>query len=662
MIKQLRIPTGLIWVVLAALAVSLLLSYSAYKQEPDYEPANEAVLTIIPEYTIASGIGTVPWPGGTVFEQGRAAYFYAAGPELTVTPIITVTGMEYGFLNGTIAGSAVLKAVDDKSQEYWSYVLKSIPEHSFILTGYKEEQAGSGSFVCEPVNIDVKDAYDMAMQIGSELMFQSGSLLLEIITYVNINGSIDGIGIDKAITHELSVKLMPVSFSIPRTRDAVVELNIGSGVRKQTMGSTIAEKLNRNKALFLTDMVLMAALMLLLVIKHMGRNKADAQHRRYREWITEGITDVRDKFSINVFSLEGLVDIAIDMNKRVIHDPRTKKYIVLTEDIVYIYDAENVQSLLENRQQLGKLLLEKGLLTTEQLEVGLYYRKKTGVRLGESLIALGFLDETSLYGALAAQAGLDYYEIDPRDYISDRAWIDKMSIQKARALMALPLGVREDGRLVVACGEISRDGIRKALQEMLGEDIYLLAAKPSAIHEILNRIEKQERDDPENSTLNTGKASKGRESLSDSERKEFIASYYKGNIRRLQLIKAIGLVDEANLTKKEGSMEADGYEAIMNRLVGMGIIRSGIVSLMEGLAMAIKDMDMKAWRNKQVPSLLQVLFRANYLTEDTAEWIESEHMLEGVPIIRLLRRNHLASSVTINDAMLLIDTLKNILG
>jgi len=57
------------------------------------------------------------------------------------------------------------------------------------------------------------------------------------------------------------------------------------------------------------------------------------------------------------------------------------------------------------RPPLGKVLLERGLLTEEQLQIGLAQHQWSGRPLGEVLITLGFVSEPTVAQALATQHG-----------------------------------------------------------------------------------------------------------------------------------------------------------------------------------------------------------------------------------------------------------------
>jgi adsorption protein B len=65
-----------------------------------------------------------------------------------------------------------------------------------------------------------------------------------------------------------------------------------------------------------------------------------------------------------------------------------------------------------HRQRIGEILVLNGYITRTQLDEALQSRRP-GVRLGERLIQLGYLEEPVLYEALSLQTGLPQYHIDP---------------------------------------------------------------------------------------------------------------------------------------------------------------------------------------------------------------------------------------------------------
>ena len=56
---------------------------------------------------------------------------------------------------------------------------------------------------------------------------------------------------------------------------------------------------------------------------------------------------------------------------------------------------------------LGRLLVEQGLLTDDELERALVLQQATGKRLGETIVELGFVSGPDLASALATQYGIE---------------------------------------------------------------------------------------------------------------------------------------------------------------------------------------------------------------------------------------------------------------
>lgn len=69
-------------------------------------------------------------------------------------------------------------------------------------------------------------------------------------------------------------------------------------------------------------------------------------------------------------------------------------------------------------KQLGELLIERGLVTQEQLEKALEVQRAKGGLLGEIMVDMGIVKEEDIAQTLTAQYGFPYlplsnYEIDP---------------------------------------------------------------------------------------------------------------------------------------------------------------------------------------------------------------------------------------------------------
>jgi hypothetical protein len=78
--------------------------------------------------------------------------------------------------------------------------------------------------------------------------------------------------------------------------------------------------------------------------------KMQIDRAQFSEWISEGdFPSGQNRQYVYIESLEDLVDVAIDVNKRVIYDPEIETYAVPDGDIVYYHavDPQAVSSWLD---------------------------------------------------------------------------------------------------------------------------------------------------------------------------------------------------------------------------------------------------------------------------------------------------------------------------
>lgn len=648
--KKLRI--AFIIIVIIALAASMGWTYYILLPEPTV-PVSQVSLKAYLDYQIVSGKSLTLWPAGTVFQQGEIAYFYAAEPKIKVSPTLMLYGLDKGEITGTIETETSLQAVNDKAEIYWSYNLNHTAPQP--ITFSKDGQAGAAAeYVAEGTELDAVSSYDLVTKIGEELLFRTGQLQLVVSSRIHLTGSVNGNTIDKQMNITLPFILQQSSFSAPQVTDTTAEAVLAQSPQAPSLWQHITNTAVSFPYPFVADAVLLIILMILLWSKD-AKAKALLEHKRFKAWITEGSVDLKNKYSINIFSLEGLVDLAIDLDKRVIFDPKQGKYYVIEENIVYLYDPEHKNILLNNKQQLGKFLLERGIITPEQLETGLYYQQKTGSKLGESLTALGFLNESALYSALASQLGIDYYELDSYNGIYNNEFLELLSISKAKVFQAVPLGKRADGKLVVACGDIFKKGLKEALEELLHTGIHIVAAKPSSVYALLNRIVTEDDRKSENQTSEPEGEVKPYQSLSAAQREQFIEAYNRGTIEYTLFLKAGRKVDPYLL---ENAPDRDN---IINWLVNNSIIKDSFANLLKGLDKAVEALDYSSRHGKQVPELINLLSKSDYLSEESISWISSSCTVQKLPVDKFLSENYLVSEETLINSEFILKILKEIL-
>lgn len=93
------------------------------------------------------------------------------------------------------------------------------------------------------------------------------------------------------------------------------------------------------------------------------------------------------------------------------------------------------------KKRLGELLLEKRLIDVDQLSAALAHQRQWGVRLGVSLVAMGFIAEGTLVQALADGLGLPL--VDLSKVVVDKKALALVPDRVCEASEVFPIAVRE---------------------------------------------------------------------------------------------------------------------------------------------------------------------------------------------------------------------------
>jgi type IV pilus assembly protein PilB len=136
------------------------------------------------------------------------------------------------------------------------------------------------------------------------------------------------------------------------------------------------------------------------------------------------------------------------------------------------------------RRRLGELLLERDLLSAEDLQRALQLQTTSGQRLGEELIGLGILDERSLVRALSDQLGLPL--VDLRNTKPDPAALEAIPETLARGLTVVPMAIHPHG-LDVVVADPDQVGMVDELTRAAGRPIRLMMAPTSEVKRAIDQ-------------------------------------------------------------------------------------------------------------------------------------------------------------------------------
>jgi type IV pilus assembly protein PilB len=137
-------------------------------------------------------------------------------------------------------------------------------------------------------------------------------------------------------------------------------------------------------------------------------------------------------------------------------------------------------------QHLGSLLINRGLLSVEQVKQAFEEQRTTGRRLGEIAVESGWLTSGDLSRALADQFGLEYVDLSETEADPDAATL----LQKELAFryQAIPVRFLADDLLLVAVGDPTDVGRADDLRLALGHNVRLAVSDPADLERAIKKL------------------------------------------------------------------------------------------------------------------------------------------------------------------------------
>ena len=138
-----------------------------------------------------------------------------------------------------------------------------------------------------------------------------------------------------------------------------------------------------------------------------------------------------------------------------------------------------------DNRHLGTLLVEEGLLTSEQLDRAVADQKSSGMPLGQVLIEQGLLTEAQLVKALGEQIGVQY--VDLAEAQVDPAAVAIVPEYLIKRYTLLPVGFDDEHRLIVAMADPANVLAIDDLRSVSGYEIVPRVAARTDIEEAIRR-------------------------------------------------------------------------------------------------------------------------------------------------------------------------------
>ena len=286
---------------------------------------------------------------------------------------------------------------------------------------------------------------------------------------------------------------------------------------------------------------------------------------------------------------------------------------------------EKQQSMSKKLTSLRDLLLGMGLIDHEELELGLNYRQTYGGRLGETLVSLGFLNETSLYSALAKQAGMNLFTIDPGGLPIQVKWLGEMTIKDCIRYEVAPVGKRGD-KLIVACGVVEAIESREFLEEKFKSNIEFVLSVSDQIRRLLDRYDTEIL--RQKNTIDPTRQARSRE----EKLAHFKEQYQQQNFDLRDFIQLTGIVPPENM------LLLPDKQAIIRYLIRRHYLDTETGHLLRALNTTILNLSTVEAYSLQIPTIGTILENGGYISKEDIDEVraacgmdferQKEYMLE----------------------------------
>ena len=135
--------------------------------------------------------------------------------------------------------------------------------------------------------------------------------------------------------------------------------------------------------------------------------------------------------------------------------------------------------------RLGELLVRSGQITTEQLQTALDQQASTGQPLGHTLIALGFVSEETMRGALCAQVHVNFFDLDLIKL--DHSLARLVNEKYASRHRVVPL-FRAGSMLVVGVDDPTDTKVVEDLQLLVGMRVEMVTSTTVKVQRAITRL------------------------------------------------------------------------------------------------------------------------------------------------------------------------------
>jgi hypothetical protein len=137
---------------------------------------------------------------------------------------------------------------------------------------------------------------------------------------------------------------------------------------------------------------------------------------------------------------------------------------------------------------LGELLIERQVITSEQLEESLDIQKEKGGLIGEILVEKGFAKEEDIAQALTAQYGFPYLPLE--NYEIDSEIIKLIPRNVAKQYLIIPVDKLGNNLSITLANPLSSETVEK-VEKITGLNLQVFVSTASDIRRAISKYYKE---------------------------------------------------------------------------------------------------------------------------------------------------------------------------
>jgi len=298
---------------------------------------------------------------GSTLKMGMPAYYFVASPtvEMSFTYSLETTGSSD--ISGKIEtmvvatgeegyGTEEYKTNESATEEYGTNesVIEEYGKEERILwqkvfpLKYKEgTETWTGTSVTRNFSLNVSETQSMVKDIQEQLKCLGGAKI-EIVNCVNYTGKINGENVKGTKSFAIPLVIKSSYYEMPEELEFSQDTNVTKKISVKNSPSLSTIKIPL--LLFLLNLVFVGITLLCVKTNKIEPNyieKLEKERSRepFKEFVSKGKLpeNVSSLIKVEIGSLQGLVDAAVDMNSRVIYDSESRMYFMIHSSVLYIF-------------------------------------------------------------------------------------------------------------------------------------------------------------------------------------------------------------------------------------------------------------------------------------------------------------------------------------